>query len=56
MGTAEIPNVILVIIFTVVALLTGGLIFSMATASPNFYIKVRSATALTGVALFSTSV
>ncbi|TDB80235.1 hypothetical protein [Micromonospora sp. KC721] len=55
MGTAEIPNVILVIIFTVIALGTGVLIFSMATASPSFYIKVPAAAALTGVALFSTS-
>ncbi|MFI7438286.1 hypothetical protein [Micromonospora haikouensis] len=55
MGTAEIPNVILVIIFTVIALLTGALIFSLVTASAKFYINVPAAAAFTGVALFSTS-
>lgn len=55
MGTAEIPNALLVILFTGVALLAGAVLFSIATSAPDYYVKVPAGAALTGVAVFSAS-
>ncbi|WP_124772412.1 hypothetical protein [Micromonospora inaquosa] len=55
MGTAEIPNAVLVIIFTGIALIAGSVLFSLAASAPEFYVKVPAGAGLAGVAAFSVS-
>jgi hypothetical protein len=54
MGTAEVPNVVLVIIFVLVALASGAFVLTFATARASDFIVVPAASTVTGVALFAT--
>lgn len=55
MGTAEVPNVVLVIIFVVVALAAGVLVLALATSNPRDFITVPAAGTVTGVGAFATA-